>query len=444
MKEVKIISILTALVLLFSFCFTGCKTENEVLSSSETKSTVSEASSVSSESATVSSSDSPSTEETVSDNNSEQDKASSESISDESKSTSAESSVTNPATSQNSSSASAESATVSSVPQSSMVASSSAVQSAKPQNTASATSSAVTSSSPTVTSSSPTVTSSAVSSQVTSSAPAATSSVVASSVSSSTATTPQKPVTTTPYTVNDPQNTRGLDNTRIGCYFGVSKNDQPNQMSIDNQTRLDGYNNVEALALDTKSTDKGMYLTFDCGYEYNNLTASILDTLKAKNVKAIFFCTLSYLKRNPQLVHRMINEGHMVGNHSATHPDFTTISRTKMAEELYLFEKHLNENFGVKSKYFRFPSGNHSENTLELVTSQGYKSIFWSVAYKDWETANQPNPETAFQTITSSYHPGAVILLHAVSKTNTDILARLIDNAHQRGYRFKSLDEYYK
>ena len=134
----------------------------------------------------------------------------------------------------------------------------------------------------------------------------------------------------------------------------------------------------------------------------------------------------------------------MVGNHSATHPDFTTISRTKMAEELYLFEKYLNENFSVKSKYFRFPSGNHSENTLELVTSQGYKSIFWSIAYKDWETANQPNPETAFQTITSSYHPGAVILLHAVSKTNTDILARLIDNAHQRGYRFKSLDEYYK
>ena len=415
MKEVKILSVLTVLVLLFTLLFTGCKTENEVSSnSSDPKNSISETSSDSSLSSATSSS---------------------ENSSDGNKVSSAESE---------------ESSTISSALQSSTVsATSSAVTSSTPSATSSAVSSAPTSSAPATTSSAvSSAVSSAAPSQAVSSAPssAPSSTVVSSAPStpSSTVSTPQKPVVTPPFTVNDPENTRGLDNTRIGCYFGVSSDDKPNQMSIDNQKRFDSYSNIKALALDTVSTDKGMYLTFDCGYEYNNLTASILDTLKAKNVKAIFFCTLSYLKRNPQLVHRMINEGHMVGNHSATHPDFTTISRTKMAEELYLFEKHLNENFGVKSKYFRFPSGNHSINSLELVTSQGYKSIFWSLAYKDWETANQPNPETAFQTITSRYHPGAVILLHAVSKTNTDILGRLIDNAHQRGYKFKSLDEYYK
>ncbi len=366
MKEVKILSIITALFLLSTIFLTGCKTNNINSAPSETQGIIEDNSSMMQETSTVSSEAS----ETVY---------------------------------ENSSSSTDDASNAQTAPSSQSVVPSS--------STAVPTSSAAMSSQPTPSVSQP----------------------------------PANPEPTLPpFTVNDPENTRGLDNKTIGCYFGISKNDQPNQMSIDNQKRFDEYNNIQALALDTVSTDKGMYLTFDCGYEYNNLTAVILDTLKEKNVKAIFFCTLSYLKRNPGLVRRMINEGHAVGNHSATHPDFTTISRTKMAEELYLFDKYLTENFGLKSTYFRFPSGNHSENALELVTSQGYKSIFWSVAYKDWETANQPNPETAFQTVTSSYHPGAVILLHAVSKTNSEILGRLIDNAHQRGYRFKSLDEYYK
>ncbi len=256
--------------------------------------------------------------------------------------------------------------------------------------------------------------------------------------------TQKPPITVGEYTVTDPDNARGLSTQRRGCAFGVAKNGKPNQMSVDNQLWFDSLNGVKALALDTVSNDNGMYLTFDCGYEYKNLTASILDTLKAKNVKAAFFCTLSYLKSNPQLVHRMIDEGHIVGNHSATHPDFTTLTRAKMAEELYLFDKYLGENFGYKTQYFRFPGGNHSENTLELVTSVGHKSIFWSLAHADWDTANQPSPDSAFTTVSSRFHSGAVILLHAVSQTNTDILGRLIDDAHSKGYKFKSLDEYFK
>lgn len=255
---------------------------------------------------------------------------------------------------------------------------------------------------------------------------------------------PESTTSVTPpeFTVNDPDNTRGLSNERIGCYYGVASGGKPHQLSIDNQLRFDGFENVKALALDTVSKDNGMYLTFDCGYEYKNITAYILDTLKAKNVKAAFFCTLSYLEDNPQLVRRMIDEGHIVGNHSATHPDFTTLTRTQMADELYTFEKYLTENFNYRSEYFRFPGGYHSENTLELVTSLGYTSVFWSVAHKDWETANQPDNNTAFTTVTSRYHSGAVILLHAVSQTNSDILGLLIDDAHSKGYKFKTLDEY--
>lgn len=245
------------------------------------------------------------------------------------------------------------------------------------------------------------------------------------------------------YTVNDPYNTRGLSEVRCGYSFGVASGGMPNKVSVNNQLKFDSLQNVKALALDTVSADKRMYLTFDCGYEYNNLTESILDTLKEKNVKAAFFCTLEYLTKNPRIVRRMIDEGHIVGNHSATHPDFSTISRTKMAEEIYIVDKYLQDNFGYTSEYFRFPTGAYSESALELVSSVGYKSIFWSVAYADWDTAKQPEPESAFTTVSSRYHSGAVILLHAVSATNNAILGRLIDQATAEGYSFKALSDYY-
>lgn len=273
-----------------------------------------------------------------------------------------------------------------------------------------------------------------------------TESAVSTPVSEPTQTT-ETPVTTQTQvlgrTVLDPDNTRALSTERNGYSYGVAKDGQPNITSVNNQDFFDSLSNVEALTLDRKSSEKCMYLTFDCGYEYEGITGEMLDILKEKNVKAAFFCTLDYFKKNYDLVRRMIDEGHIVGNHSATHPDFSAISRTKMAEEIYTVEDYLKTTFNYSSPYFRFPSGAHSVSALDLVTSLGYKSIFWSVAHKDWETANQPTAETAFNTVTSRYHSGAVILLHSVSSANRDALAQMIDKAHADGYVFKTLDDYY-
>ena len=234
-------------------------------------------------------------------------------------------------------------------------------------------------------------------------------------------------VTVGEYTVVDAENARGIDNTKHGFGFGAAKGGKPHEISVNNQKRFDGYEHIEALALDTVSTDKRMYLTFDCGYEYKNLTVDILDILKEKNVKVAFFVTLSYI----------------VGNHSATHPVFPDISRTKMAEELYKVDEYLQKHFNYESDYFRFPTGAYSENALELVTSVGYKSIFWSVAHGDYDTENQPSVQKTFDTVTGRFHPGAVILLHASSQSNVDALRDIIDEAHTQGYTFKSLDDYY-
>lgn len=246
------------------------------------------------------------------------------------------------------------------------------------------------------------------------------------------------------YTVNDPDNTRGLSTTAYGFSFGAARDEKPHQITIDNQKRFDSLPNVEALAWDSKSEEKVLYLTFDCGYEYNDNTTKVLDVLKEKNVKAAFFCTLPYIKDNGAKVERMILEGHIVGNHSTTHPVFTDISRTKMAEELFGVYSELRTKFGYTTKYFRFPTGKNSDDALELVTSQGYRSIFWSIAYKDYDTANQLGEDVAFKTITDRLHPGAVILLHIVSNDNANILAKFIDYAQSKGYTFKTLDDYYE
>lgn len=244
------------------------------------------------------------------------------------------------------------------------------------------------------------------------------------------------------YTVNDAENTRGLSTEKNGFSFGVAKDGKPHSQSVINQQTFDAFQNIQALALDTKSQEKVMYLTFDNGYEYNNLTADILDTLKEKNVKAAFFVTLSYAKQSPQLVKRMIDEGHIVGNHSSTHPSFPTLTRTQMAEEIATLDNYLRKNFSYTSPYFRFPAGEYSECSLELVTSIGFRSVFWSVAYSDWDTSNQKGADNAFSTVTSRFHPGAVILLHAVSQDNAQALGRIIDQAHNEGYKFKTLNDY--
>ncbi len=248
-----------------------------------------------------------------------------------------------------------------------------------------------------------------------------------------------KSLPTVNYTVNDPENSRGLATSAINHSFGVAKDSKPNQISVDSQRYFET-NGFNAVTYDAKSTEKVLYLTFDCGYE-NGYTYTILDILKEKNVSAAFFCTLDHIKAEPKLITRMIKEGHIVGNHSDKHPNFSKISRTRMAEEIQTVENYLRTEYGYSSPYFRFPEGAYSNSALDLVQSLGYKSVFWSLAYADWDTSAQKGADYAFKTVTARLHPGAIILLHSVSADNAAALGDIIDYALSQGYVFKPLTE---
>ena len=244
------------------------------------------------------------------------------------------------------------------------------------------------------------------------------------------------------YKVSDPKNKRGLSTAKNGFGFGAAKNGEPHSITVDNQKRFDKYD-VNTLAWDNKTEEKVLYLTFDCGYPYKDLVERMLDTLKQKKVKAAFFCTMDYLKRAPDEVERMLDEGHIVGNHSMSHPsNCAALSRKEMADEVLGVHNYLRTEFGYNSLYFRFPAGVYSQNALDLVDSVGYRSVFWSIAHADWDPKNQPGVETSYQTVTERLHPGAVILLHSTSPDNAKILGRVIDYARKQGYEFRSLDEY--
>lgn len=234
--------------------------------------------------------------------------------------------------------------------------------------------------------------------------------------------------------VIDPQNVRGLSEDEIKHSFGVSKDGIPHEISVNNQKIYEQYG---AVCLDT-SGEKCIYLTFDCGYE-NGCTEKILDTLRDKKVSAAFFVTMDHVKSSPEIVARMINEGHTVGNHSVTHPNFSRITRTQMAEEIQGLDNYLRQKFGYSSPFFRFPEGACSLSALDLVQNCGYKSVFWSNAYADWDVNNTKGSQYAFDTVTARLHPGCVLLLHAVSPDNADALGDIIDYAHSQGYVFKSL-----
>lgn len=177
-------------------------------------------------------------------------------------------------------------------------------------------------------------------------------------------------------------------------------------------------------------------LTFDEGYE-NGYTAEILDTLKEKGVKAVFFVTYDYCKSSPDLVKRMIAEGHTVGNHSYTHPSFPDLSENEIIDEVMALHDYVAENFGYEMTLFRFPKGEFSENTLSAVKSLGYTSVFWSFAYSDWDIHNQPDKNSALEKIKTSTHSG-IYLLHAVSETNAAILGEVIDYWKSEGYEVGS------
>jgi peptidoglycan-N-acetylmuramic acid deacetylase len=188
-------------------------------------------------------------------------------------------------------------------------------------------------------------------------------------------------------------------------------------------------------------TKKEIYLTFDNGYE-NGYTSQILDVLKKEKVPATFFVTGHYLNSAPELVKRMAKEGHIVGNHSWSHPDLTQVSDERLYEELEKVKKKTEELTGNKSmNYLRPPRGVFSERTIDLANKKGYTHAFWSLAYVDWNTDQQKGAGYAYDNIMKQIHPGAILLLHTVSKDNADALESAIKDLKKQGYSFKSLDD---
>ncbi len=190
------------------------------------------------------------------------------------------------------------------------------------------------------------------------------------------------------------------------------------------------------------SEDKKIYLTFDCGYE-NGYTPAILDALEKHNVKAAFFVVGNYLETSPDLVKRMVEEGHIVGNHTYHHPDMSQISDpASFQEEITSLEKKYQEITGLEmQKFYRPPQGKYSESNLKMAQELGYQTVFWSLAYVDWYVDQQPTQEEAYAKLLPRIHPGAVVLLHSTSKTNAEILDDLLTKWEQEGYTFGTLNE---
>lgn len=226
-----------------------------------------------------------------------------------------------------------------------------------------------------------------------------------------------------------------LSNELSGYGQGYGQNGDPRPSGAVGFENKYGKYTAHAIMPDS---EKRIYLTFDEGYE-NGYTAQILDVLKEKNVKAVFFVTYDYVTEQPELIKRMIDEGHVLGNHSMHHRSMPTLDYKSCVSEIMDLHNYIKEKYDYEMDLFRPPMGQYSERTLAITESLGYTTVLWSFAYVDWETDNQPAVSTAFGTVTNSAHNGAVYLLHAVSKTNTAILSDVIDDFRANGY---SLDLY--
>ncbi len=228
-----------------------------------------------------------------------------------------------------------------------------------------------------------------------------------------------------------------LDNTMEGWSFRRNTEHAP----------VTGYYNIDltlfdAYFINTKVADeKVVYLTFDEGYE-NGYTETILDVLKENNVKATFFVTGHYINSAGDLVQRMVDEGHVIGNHSINHPKLPELTDEELYTEITGLADKFTELTGEKiAPFFRPPSGNYSERTLYLTRKLGYRTIFWSMAFKDYDPMDQPGKEGSYNHVMDNYHNGSIILLHAVSESSTEALPDIIRDLIAEGYRFGSLYE---
>jgi peptidoglycan-N-acetylmuramic acid deacetylase len=226
-----------------------------------------------------------------------------------------------------------------------------------------------------------------------------------------------------------------LDNTKYGWGMRILPNHQTPDVGAKAQQLVQKYH-----AIFTGNTDeKVVYLTFDEGYEAGN-TATILDILKENDVKAAFFITGAFIRSDPDLVQRMVDEGHIVGNHTVNHVSLPTVSDAKAMDEINRLAQMYYELTHQTMKYLRPPNGEYSERSLCVTNALGYRTVFWSIAMADWVPL-KGGPDEAYNTVMGRLHNGAVILLHAVSPDDVQVLDKLIKDIKAQGYSFETLDE---
>ncbi len=232
-------------------------------------------------------------------------------------------------------------------------------------------------------------------------------------------------------------NANAISNQKIG--WGIKRNDNHEQPDV-------GTNNKKVLeenkgiCLGNKEK-KNVYLTFDEGYEAG-YTPQLLSTLKENQVKATFFITAHFVNTQPDLVQQMIEEGHIIGNHTVNHKSMPDLTEDKIKTEVMDLHQVINEKFNYEMKYIRPPKGEFSEKTLQVTNQLGYTTVMWSFAYEDWNEDKQPEEINAKKKVLDNLHNGEIMLLHGNSKTNTNILDAVIKEAKNMGYEFKSLDEF--
>lgn len=226
-----------------------------------------------------------------------------------------------------------------------------------------------------------------------------------------------------------------------GCNWFIVKCGNKTPRFPDNAEEISKYG---AVFLDSRSAvnkEKRLYLTFDAGYENGNIE-KILNIMKDEGVTGAFFILSNLIKKNPELIKRMVDEGHMVCNHTSDHKDMTKLSDSEVLSNLSYLEFQYKELTGLEmEKFFRFPEGKYNVRAVKLLYENGYKCVFWSMAYDDWDNSRQMNPEVAKNKLLSTTHDGAVLLLHPTSETNALILRDLIREWKRMGYTFGSLKE---
>ena len=228
-----------------------------------------------------------------------------------------------------------------------------------------------------------------------------------------------------------------LNNKKIA--WGIKRVDNHHQPEV-------GEKNKEILEKNNgiclgKDNDKSIYLTFDSGYEAGYMQ-NILETLKNNEVKATFFITSHYLNTASEMVQKMIEDGHIIGNHTVNHKCMPDISDGEIEKEVMQLHQSVYEKFSYEMKYIRPPKGEFSERTLKKCEKLGYKTVMWSFAYCDWDEKKQPSLEDAKKKILNNLHSGEIMLLHSNSKTNSEVLDTIIKETKKEGYEFKTLDEF--